>query len=162
MFKPLKGIKVLDLTGVLAGPYCTYQLALLGAEVIKIENLEQGDLTRVGGKDQSLNSLYMGTSYLIQNSDKKSIQINLKSEKGKEIALELIKRVDIFVENMRPGKAEKVGFGWNQVDFGGMNFFLSAIFITLSILVGQSLKAKLNFLEFTLFLRKLEFFKPEI
>lgn len=104
MFKPLKGIKVLDLTGVLAGPYCTYQLALLGAEVIKIENLEQGDWTRVGGKDQSLNSLYMGTSYLIQNSDKKSIQINLKSEKGKEIALELIKRVDIFVENMRPGK----------------------------------------------------------
>ena len=115
MFKPLKGIKVLDLTGVLAGPYCTYQLALLGAEVIKIENLEQGDWTRVGGKDQSLNSLYMGTSYLIQNSDKKSIQINLKSEKGKEIALELIKRVDIFVENMRPGKAEKLGLGWKEV-----------------------------------------------
>ena len=115
MFKPLKGIKVLDLTGVLAGPYCTYQLALLGAEVIKIENLEQGDWTRVGGKDQSLNSLYMGTSYLIQNSDKKSIQINLKSEKGKEIALELIKRVDIFVENMRPGKAEKLGLGWKDV-----------------------------------------------
>ncbi len=115
MFKPLKGIKVLDLTGVLAGPYCTYQLALLGAEVIKIENLEQGDWTRVGGKDQSLNSLYMGTSFLIQNSDKKSIQINLKSEKGKEIALELIKKVDIFVENMRPGKAEKLGLGWEDV-----------------------------------------------
>ena len=79
MFKPLKGIKVLDLTSVLAGPYCTYQLALLGAEVIKLENLEDGDWTRVGGKDKKLIAQSMGTSFLIQNSDKKSIQINLKS-----------------------------------------------------------------------------------
>ena len=115
MFKPLKGIKVLDLTGVLAGPYCTYQLALLGAEVIKIENLKQGDWTRVGGKDQSLTNLFMGTSFLIQNSDKKSIQIDLKSDKGKKIALKLIKNVDVFVENMRPGKADKLGLGWKDV-----------------------------------------------
>ena len=115
MFKPLKGIKVLDLTGVLAGPYCTYQLALLGADVIKMENLQNGDWTRVGGKDQSLVKKSMGTSFLIQNSDKKSIQINLKSKKGKNIALELIKNVDIFVENMRPGKAEKLGLGWKDL-----------------------------------------------
>ena len=83
MFKPLKGKKVLDLTGVLAGPYCTYQLALLGADVIKMENLQNGDWTRVGGKDQSLVKKSMGTSFLIQNSDKKSIQIDLKSKKGK-------------------------------------------------------------------------------
>ena len=67
MFKPLKGIKVLDLTGVLAGPYRTYQLALLGADVIKMENLENGDWTRAGGKDQSLVKKLMGTSFLIQN-----------------------------------------------------------------------------------------------
>jgi len=115
MFKPLKGIKVLDLTGVLAGPYCTYQLALLGADVIKIENLQNGDWTREGGKDKSLVKKSMGTSFLIQNSDKKSIQINLKSKKGKNIALELVKNVDVFVENMRPGKAEKLGLGWKDL-----------------------------------------------
>mgnify|MGYP001258900928 FL=1 len=115
MFKPLKGIKVLDLTGVLAGPYSTYQLALLGAEVIKIENLSNGDWTRVGGKDKELNNKFMGTSFLIQNSDKKSIQLDLKSTKGKEIALKLIKNVDVFVENMRPGKAAKLGLGWDDV-----------------------------------------------
>ena len=115
MFKPLKGIKVLDLTSVLAGPYSTYQLALLGAEVIKIENLSGGDWTRVGGKDKDLVKNSMGTSFLIQNSDKKSIQLDLKSDKGKEIALSLIKSVDVFVENMRPGKAEKIGLGWDKV-----------------------------------------------
>jgi crotonobetainyl-CoA:carnitine CoA-transferase CaiB-like acyl-CoA transferase len=115
MFKPLKGIKVLDLTGVLAGPYSTYQLALLGAEVIKMENLSNGDWTRGGGKDKELNDKSMGTSFLIQNSDKKSIQLDLKSNKGKEIALKLIKSVDVFVENMRPGKADKLGLGWDNV-----------------------------------------------
>ena len=115
MFKPLKGIKVLDLTSVLAGPYSTYQLALLGAEVIKIENLSDGDWTRGGGKDKELNDQSMGTSFLIQNSDKKSIQLDLKSNQGKEVALKLIKSVDVFVENMRPGKVEKLGLGWEDV-----------------------------------------------
>ena len=115
MFKPLKGIKVIDLTSVLAGPYCTYQLGLLGAEVIKIENISQGDWTRVGGKDNSLNKQHMGTSYLVQNSNKKSIQVNLKTDKGKNIVHELIKTADIFVENMRPGKADKIGLGWDHL-----------------------------------------------
>ena len=115
MFKPLKGIKVLDITGVLAGPYSTYQLGLLGAEIIKIESLSNGDWTRTGGKNKDLTEKKMGTSFLIQNSNKKSIQIDLKSIEGKEITLKLLKYVDVFVENMRPGKAEKLGFGWNQV-----------------------------------------------
>ncbi len=115
MFKPLKGKKVVDLTSVLAGPYCTYQLALLGAEVIKIENLKDGDWTRLGGKDKELVNKSMGTSFLVQNSDKKSIQIDLKSSKGKNIALKLIKNADVFVENMTPGKAEKLGLGWQDI-----------------------------------------------
>jgi len=115
MFKPLKNIKVIDLTGVLAGPYSTYQLALLGAEVIKIENLDCGDWTRLGGKDKDLKKQLMGTSFLIQNSEKKSVQIDLKSKKGKEIALNLIKSADVFVENMRPGKADALGLGWKKI-----------------------------------------------
>ena len=103
MFKPLKGIKVVDITGVLAGPYSTYQLALLGAEVIKIEKIEGGDWTRGGGKDKDLSRKSMGTSFLIQNSEKKSIQIDLKSKEGQEIALKLIESADVLVENMRPG-----------------------------------------------------------
>ena len=115
MFKPLKGIKVVDLTSVLAGPYSTYQLALLGAEVIKIENLGNGDWTRVGGKDKELTKKSMGTSFLIQNSEKKSIQIDLKTSQGKKIALKLLENSDVFVENMTPGKAEKLGLGWKDV-----------------------------------------------
>ena len=115
MFKPLKGIKVIDITGVLAGPYSTYQLALLGAEVIKIEKIEGGDWTRVGGKDKDLSRKSMGTSFLIQNSEKKSIQIDLKSKEGQKIALRLIESADVLVENMRPGKLEKIGLSWEKV-----------------------------------------------
>ena len=115
MFKPLDGTKVIDLTSVLAGPYCTYQLALLGADVVKIENMTQGDWTRVGGKDNNLNTQYMGSAYLVQNSNKKSIQINLKSKKGQNIVHELIKSANVFVENMRPGKADKIGLGWDNL-----------------------------------------------
>ena len=127
MFKPLKGIKVLDITGVLAGPYSTYQLSLLGAEIIKIESLFNGDWTRTGGKNKELNKKKMGTSFLIQNSNKKSIQIDLKSIEGKEIILKLLKYVDVFVENMRPGKAEKLGFGWNQVSVINKNIVYCSI-----------------------------------
>ena len=115
MFKPLEGITVIDLTSVLAGPYSSYQLALLGANVIKIENLESGDWTRVGGKNKNLIEKSMGTSFLIQNSEKKSLQINLKTEEGKKIAHKLIKNSDVFIENMTPGKAEKIGLGWNEI-----------------------------------------------
>ena len=127
MFKPLKGIKVLDITGVLAGPYSTYQLGLLGAEIIKIESLSNGDWTRTEGKNKDLTEKKMGTSFLIQNSNKKSIQIDLKSIEGKEITLKLLKYVDVFVENMRPGKAEKLGFGWNQVSVINKNIVYCSI-----------------------------------
>lgn len=119
MFKPLNGIKVIDLTSVLAGPYCTYQLSLLGAEVIKIENMLNGDWTRSGGMDNDLNSQSMGSTYLVQNSNKKSIQVDLKTKKGQNILYEMIKSADVFVENMRPGKAEKLGLDWDHLS--GLN-----------------------------------------
>ena len=127
MFRPLKGIKVVDLTSVLAGPYCSYQLALLGAEVIKIENVNAGDWTRSGGKDPELNKKYMGTSFLIQNSEKRSIQINLKELKGQKIAQKLIKNADVFIENMRPGTAEKLGLGWKKLSKISKNLIYCSI-----------------------------------
>ena len=127
MFKPLKGIKVLDMTGVLAGPYSTYQLGLLGAEILKIEPFFDGDWTRKQGKNKELTEKKMGTSFLIQNSNKKSIQVNLKSIEGKEITSKLLKYVDVFVENMRPGKADKLGFGWNQVSVINKNIVYCSI-----------------------------------
>ena len=127
MFKPLKGIKVLDMTEVLAGPYSTYQLGLLGAEIIKIESFSDGDWTRTAGKNKELNEKMMGTTFLIQNSNKKSIQIDLKSKEGKEITIKLLKYVDVFVENMRPGKVDKLGFGWSQVSVINKNIVYCSI-----------------------------------
>jgi len=79
----LDGIRVLDLTNVLAGPFCAYQLGLLGAEVIKLEIPHGGDLARQLGADSSLNKALMGASFLAQNGGKKSVTVNLKSDEGK-------------------------------------------------------------------------------
>ena len=136
MFKPLNGIKVIDLTSVLAGPYCTYQLSLLGAEVIKIENMLNGDWTRSGGMDNDLNSQSMGSTYLVQNSNKKSIQVDLKTKKGQNILYELIKSADVFVENMRPGKAEKLGLDWDHLSGLNESLIYYICFNQLAFLLG--------------------------
>ena len=83
MTAPLAGIRVIDVTNVLAGPFCTYQLALLGADVIKAETPGTGDLARQLGADPKLSKIHMGASFLAQNAGKRSITINLKSEGGK-------------------------------------------------------------------------------
>ena len=80
MSSALAGIRVLDLTNVLAGPFCAYQLALLGAEVIKIEVPDGGDLARQLGADPALNARHMGASFLAQNAGKKSVTLNLEDE----------------------------------------------------------------------------------
>lgn len=109
MSELLQGIRVLDLTNVLAGPYCCYQLAQQGADVIKVEQPGTGDLARQLGADPALNAQLMGVSFLAQNAGKRSIELNLKSEQGKQAFRKLVQTADVLVENFRPGVMERLG-----------------------------------------------------
>lgn len=109
----MEGVKVLDLTNVLAGPFATLHLALLGAEVIKIERPGSGDLARKLGTMTDLNEQLMGTSFLAQNSNKKSVTLNTKSAEGKEIFKKLVKDADVLVENFRPGVMDRLELGYD-------------------------------------------------
>ena len=113
--KALSGVTVLDLTNVLSGPFATLHLALLGAEVIKIENPADGDLARKLGNVAKLNKELMGTSFLAQNANKKSITLNLKKKEAKEIFLKLVAQADAVVENFRPGVMTRLGVGWDAM-----------------------------------------------
>ncbi len=115
MRRILDGIRVLDLTNVLAGPFCTELLALCGADVIKIENPEGGDLARKLGCVTKLNQQLMGTSFLAQNANKKSLTLNLKFAEAKEVFLRLIDGADIVVENFRPGVMDRLGLGYEAL-----------------------------------------------
>ncbi len=110
--KLLQGIRVLDLTNVLSGPFATLHLALLGAEVIKIENPTGGDLARTLGCLPDLNKKQMGTSFLAQNANKKSITLNLKDPQAKDIFKKLVKTADVVVENFRPDVMGRLGLGY--------------------------------------------------
>lgn len=112
---PLEGYRVLDLTNVLAGPFCSHQLAHLGAEVIKVEMPGSGDLARQLGADPDLNTKLMGVSFLAQNSGKQSITLNLKSEAGREVFRKLVVTADVLVENFRPGVMDRLGIGYEQL-----------------------------------------------
>ena len=111
MSKPLENIKVLDLTRVLAGPFCTMILNDLGAYVLKVELPETGDDARAFGPFKNEQSLY----FVSINRGKDSISLNLKSEKGKNILRELVKKFDIIIENYRPGTMEKLGLGYDDL-----------------------------------------------
>ena len=113
--KPLESFKVLDLTNVLAGPFCCHQLAHLGAEVIKVEVPGRGDLARQLGADSELNKKGMGVSFLAQNAGKCSLTLNLKNPKGREIFSRLVKKSDVLVENFRPGVMERLGLGFETL-----------------------------------------------
>ncbi len=112
---PLTGYRVLDLTNVLAGPFCCHQLAHLGAEVIKVELPGTGDLARQLGADPALNAQLMGVSFLAQNSGKRSITINLKSEAGRAVFDKLVATADVLVENYRPGVMDRLGVGYERL-----------------------------------------------
>lgn len=107
----LYGVKVLDLTRVLAGPYCTMMLADFGADVIKIEMPGKGDDTRAFGPFKNGESLY----YANINRNKKGVTLNLKSSEGKAMFLEMVKKADIVVENFRPGVMERLGLGYDDL-----------------------------------------------
>ena len=107
---PLAGVKVLDVSQVMAGPYCCMLLADMGADVIKVEPPGSGDQTRgaMGFKMKGPDSM----GFLNMNRNKRSIAINLKSDAGKEILFELAKDADILVENYRPGVMKRLGVGY--------------------------------------------------
>jgi len=115
MNKLLEGIRILDMTNVLAGPFATELLALGGAQVIKIENPSGGDLARRLGNVTDLNEQLMGTSFLAQNANKKSVTLNLKSGSAIDVFLRLVDTADVLVENFRPGVMDRLGLGWDAL-----------------------------------------------
>jgi CoA:oxalate CoA-transferase len=115
MARLLGGVRVLDLTNVLAGPFCGYQLAQLGADVIKVEVPGAGDLARELGADPELNGRRMGASFLAQNAGKRSVTLNLKRPGGKAAFERLVASADVLVENFRPGVTERLGLGYTAL-----------------------------------------------
>ncbi len=110
---PLAGVRVLDLTNVLAGPFCTYQLALMGAEVIKIEQPGRGDLARRLGADPEAAERGMGASFVAVNGGKQSMTLDLKQAQGKAILKRMVAEADVLVENYRPGVMGRLGLGYD-------------------------------------------------
>ncbi len=115
MARPFEGIRVIDLTHVLAGPFATYQLAVLGADVIKVEHPDEPDQSRGNGTDRALNEAQLGTHFLAQASNKRAITLDLKTERGRDILKKLVATADVFVENYRPGSLDALGLGYEAL-----------------------------------------------
>ena len=110
--KALNGVKILDMTHVQSGPTCTQLLAWFGADVIKVERPGVGDATRGQLRDiPDVDSLY----FTMLNHNKRSVTLNTKDKKGKEIFTRFIKECDVMVENFAPGALDRMGFGWDKV-----------------------------------------------
>lgn len=124
MAGPLEGIRVLDMTRILSGPYCTMMLGDMGADVIKVENPSGGDDTRVWGPP-FLNGV--STYYISINRNKRSLTLNLKEQQGKEILTELIRQSDVVAENFRPGTFDKLGFSWETIQRINPRAILTAV-----------------------------------
>jgi CoA:oxalate CoA-transferase len=113
MSQPLSKIRVLDLSNVLAGPFCAYQLAVMGAEVVKIETPGVGDLARKLGADPEAAAVSMGISFLAVNAGKQSVTLNLKHPEAKDIFLRMAADADVVVENFRPGVMKRLGLDYD-------------------------------------------------
>jgi crotonobetainyl-CoA:carnitine CoA-transferase CaiB-like acyl-CoA transferase len=115
MSKAFEGIRVVDTTHVLAGPFASYQMAVLGAEVIKVESPSDPDQARMQGSDRALNDIGMGTAFMAQASNKKTLALDLSSGEGREAMKRLIATADVFVENYRPGAFDELGLGYDEL-----------------------------------------------
>ena len=112
MSKALDGVKILDFTHVQSGPTCTQLLAWFGADVIKVERAGEGDATRSQLRDiPDVDSLY----FTMLNHNKRSITLNTKDPKGKEVLITMIKQCDVMVENFAPGALDRMGFSWEKI-----------------------------------------------
>ncbi len=109
---PLQGIKVVDFTGVQAGPACTQMMAWFGADVLKVERPGKGDITRSQLRDiKDLDALY----FTMLNSNKRSLELDTKTPEGKAILEQLIRGADVMVENFAPGALDRMGFTWEHI-----------------------------------------------
>ena len=115
MSRPFDGIRIIDATHVLAGPFAAYQLALLGADVIKVEHPDDPDQSRGSGPDWDLNRAGMGTYFLTQGSNKRSLTLDLKQEAAREVFRKLVAQADVLVENYRPGAFDALGLGYEAL-----------------------------------------------
>jgi len=113
--RPFEGIRILDITHVLAGPFAAYQLALLGAEVIKIEPPDAPDQSRDSGPDLAGNRALMGSYFVTQGANKRCLTLDLKTRAGQDILKQLVLGADVLVENFRPGAFEALGLGWEAL-----------------------------------------------
>lgn len=114
--RPFEGVRILDCTHVLAGPFAAYQLAVLGADVIKVEDPNEPDQSRESGADMALNKALMGTSFLTQGSNKRSLALNLKVQAGRDALKRLVQDwADVLVENYRPGAFKALGLGYEDL-----------------------------------------------
>lgn len=111
----LKGVRIIDLTNNVAGPLATYQLAQLGAGVVKIEVPGSGDPARRNGGDPALNRIGMGIAFLAHGAGKKSLTLNLKDDAGRQVFRRLLAQTDVVVASFRPGVMDRLGLGYAKL-----------------------------------------------
>lgn len=113
--KPFEGIRILDATHVFAGPFCTYQMGWMGAEVVRVEAVKPLDFIRYASPDEAQKQAGMADTFLIQNANKHSVALDLKDPRGQDLFRRLSKTSDAVIENYRPGTMAKLGLGPEQL-----------------------------------------------
>ena len=111
----LHGIKIIEVSQVLAAPFCGYQFALLGADVIKVEIPDLPDCARGRGPLSTLNDKGVGLTYQVQASNKKSLALDIRTKRGREALLHIVKDADVFIENYATGTLQNLGLGYDDI-----------------------------------------------